>query len=288
MTTETRAMVPAGNSGADILERVITAGDLSRLQPAERVQYYRAVAESIGINPLTKPFDYLTLNGKLVLYVNKGATDQLRSIRGISIDGAERDATDPDYATWLVTGHDTTGRVDTEIGSVPIKGLQGEARANAVMKALTKGKRRLTLSLAGLGWLDESEVGSIPNAAPVDVDPETGEVRQAQRPRTVPEQIAERKASLTTSTTAAVDAVPVVVQADSSAAAPTPAPEVAVMAEGAGGSGVIEGTAVKVADRCAAFHADLGRCQREEGHPEPGKGRLFHIGDGGQTWKDAA
>jgi len=35
---------------------------------------------------------------------------------------------------------------------------------NAVMKAVTKAKRRLTLSLCGLGWLDETEVDSIPEA----------------------------------------------------------------------------------------------------------------------------
>ena len=129
-----------------------------------------------------------------MLYATKTATDQLRSIKGISIDGAERDTADPDYATWLVTGHDASGRTDMEIGSVAVKGLTGEARANAIMKALTKGKRRLTLSLAGLGWLDESEVGSIPSAQRADVDMETGEIRQA--PRSLPAQIAERRAAL--------------------------------------------------------------------------------------------
>jgi hypothetical protein len=32
------------------------------------------------------------------------------------------------------------------------------------MTALTKAKRRLTLSLAGLGWLDETETDSVPGA----------------------------------------------------------------------------------------------------------------------------
>lgn len=160
----------------DVLERVVVAGDLGKLAPGDRVAYYRAVCQSIGLNPFTKPFDYIQLNGKLTLYATKSATDQVRSLRGVSIDSCERDLSDPDYATWLVTGHDRDGRVDTEIGSVPIKGLAGEAKANAIMKALTKGKRRLTLSLAGLGWLDETEVGSVPSAAPVQVDTETGEI----------------------------------------------------------------------------------------------------------------
>jgi len=194
MTTETRAMVAQQNDSAAVLERVIVAGDLARLTPAERIAYYRAVCESIGLNPLTQPFAYITLNGKLTLYASKTATDQLRTLRGISIDDAQRDIVDPDYATWLVTGHDATGRTDMEIGSVSIAGLKGEARSNAIMKALTKGKRRLTLSLAGLGWLDETEVGSVPSAEAVDVDQETGEIRR--RP-TLRESIAERKTVIT-------------------------------------------------------------------------------------------
>jgi len=48
--------------------------------------------------------------------------------------------------------------------------------ANAQMKAVTKGKRRLTLSLCGLGWLDETEVETIPTAKPASVNIETGEI----------------------------------------------------------------------------------------------------------------
>ena len=49
------------------------------------------------------------------------------------------------------------------------------------MKAETKAKRRVTLSIAGLGWLDESETSSIKSAAVVDVDTETGEIADGGR-----------------------------------------------------------------------------------------------------------
>jgi hypothetical protein len=62
------------------------------------------------------------------------------------------------------------GRHDESIGAVPIAGLKGESRAHAMMKAETKAKRRVTLSLVGLSTLDESEVESIPGAQPVPVD----------------------------------------------------------------------------------------------------------------------
>jgi hypothetical protein len=42
--------------------------------------------------------------------------------------------------------------------------LKGDALANALMKSETKAKRRVTLSIAGLGWLDETELETIPVA----------------------------------------------------------------------------------------------------------------------------
>ena len=44
------------------------------------------------------------------------------------------------------------------------------------MKAETKAKRRVTLSICGLGMLDETEVESIPDARPAKIDYDTGEV----------------------------------------------------------------------------------------------------------------
>jgi hypothetical protein len=57
------------------------------------------------------------------------------------------------------------------------KDMRGDF-GNALMKAVTKAKRRLTLSICGLGMLDETEISSIPDATPVQVDVETGEVEQ--------------------------------------------------------------------------------------------------------------
>ena len=39
----------------------------------------------MGLNPLTQPFAYLKLNGKLVLYALKGATEQIAAIHNISV-----------------------------------------------------------------------------------------------------------------------------------------------------------------------------------------------------------
>jgi hypothetical protein len=162
------------DSGA-VMETVITKGDLKDLTPKQRAEYYAMVCTSMGLNPLTKPFDFITLNGKLTLYATKGATDQLRGQRNVSVWIESREQVDDLY---IVTAAAQTpdGRRDSDIGAVNVKGLAGEALANAMMKATTKAKRRVTLSLCGLGWLDESEVDSIPNVQRPAVDIATGEI----------------------------------------------------------------------------------------------------------------
>lgn len=151
---------------ANIVENVVLGGDLSKLQPAERVAYYRAVCDSLGLNPLTQPFAYIRLNGKLTLYAKRDAADQLRRIHGISIDKPDVTFQD-DMVIVSVTGRDRAGRTDSDLGVVPIGNKHGDQKANAILKAITKAKRRLTLSIVGLGWLDETEVETIPNAQPV-------------------------------------------------------------------------------------------------------------------------
>jgi len=152
------------------IERVVLEGDLSVLSPAERLAYYRRVCDSLGLNFYTKPFEYLRLNGRLVLYATRAAADQLRKIHGISIEIVDQRLEEDGLYIVHVRARDKDGRVDEEVGVVPLTGLRGEALANAVMKAITKAKRRVTLSIAGLGWLDETEVDSIPEAQVVPME----------------------------------------------------------------------------------------------------------------------
>ena len=161
--------------GAALMEQVVIGGDLSKLSAADRLTYYRNVCEYVGLNPPTKPFDYLTLSGRMVLYARKDATDQLRNLRGVSVRIVSRERVED---VWIVTAEATTadGRTDASIGVVSIGGLKADALANALMKAETKAKRRVTLSICGLGMLDETEVETIPDAATAEIDVETGQV----------------------------------------------------------------------------------------------------------------
>ncbi len=190
------AMAPAvPRIGADTMEKALLGGDLKSLTPRERLNYYHEVCKSLGLNPLTRPFEYLVLNNKLILYAKRECTEQLRQIRNVSVSIKAREVTEGCY---VVTAAATLpdGRSDESVGAVPIDGLKGEGRSNAIMKAETKAKRRVTLSICGLAFLDESEVGSVRDAAPAAVDPETGEDIVVQRPWATFKQMLERFAEM--------------------------------------------------------------------------------------------
>lgn len=164
--TMTTAVSQTSQAVATRWETAVMDGNLEALNPVERVELVRKVCESVGLNPLTGPFQYIRLSGKLTLYAKRDATDQLRSVHKVSITIVSRENLD---GVYVVTARATMpdGRTDESTGAVSISGLKGEALANAYLKAETKAKRRVTLSICGLGFLDETEVSSIPDAQPV-------------------------------------------------------------------------------------------------------------------------
>jgi predicted transcriptional regulator len=147
-----------------IYESLALRGDLSGLSPQEKASYYASLCQRLGLDPATQPFIPLKLNGKEILYASKGATDQLARIHNINrqIIGEQELR-----GAYIVTVEATlpNGRKEQTKGAVALNDLKGEAFCNAIMKAETKAKRRATLSILGLGMLDETEVETIPQAA---------------------------------------------------------------------------------------------------------------------------
>ena len=148
---------------AEIMEMVVGTGDLAKLTSRQRVDYLGAVCQSLGLNPLTQPLAFQNLGGKVVMYARKEATDQLRRIHNVNIQVISREVVG-DLLIVTVRGTTRDGRSDESIGAVSVAGLRGEAAANAAMKAETKAKRRVTLSLCGLGVMDEMEFDAVQNA----------------------------------------------------------------------------------------------------------------------------
>ncbi len=147
----------------DIIYKLVNEGDLSKFNPTQRVIYYQKICSHLNLDPITRPFEYLELNKKVTLYAKKEAAEQLRKLYKLSIIIVDRSIFDGIY---VVTARATLpdGRQDESTGAVSVNGLKGQDKANAMMKAETKAKRRVTLSILGLGFLDESEVETIPDA----------------------------------------------------------------------------------------------------------------------------
>jgi len=160
------------------IEQVLGYGDLTKLSSTQRTAYYTRVCESLGLNPLTRPFEFINLSGKLVFYARRDCTDQLRKIHSVSITIVSRERIDDCY---VVTARASfpDGRTDESIGAVPLGGnVKGEALANALMKAETKAKRRVTLAICGLSVLDESELDGAREGHRQDLQQHQEEPRQ--------------------------------------------------------------------------------------------------------------
>jgi hypothetical protein len=154
---------------ANILEKVIIGNDLSSLSSIEKVKYVKNICQNIGLNPLTKPIQIMRFQGKEIPYFTKDASEQLRKLNNVSIINIDTKTLNDEV--YIVTAYAKTpdGRTDSSTGVIAISNLRGEVLSNAMMKAETKAKRRVTLSICGLGFIDECEVESIPNAKKIDI-----------------------------------------------------------------------------------------------------------------------
>jgi hypothetical protein len=155
---------------ATALEHILGTGDLSKLTTQQRVEYYVAMCKSLGLNPLTRPIRFLSLNGQVVSYFTRDGTDQLRSSRNITLHVVDK-SIDAGVFSVTVRARTKDGREDEDIGAVVLP-ASGDSRANALMKAITKAKRRVTLSICGLGQTDESELDTMPGARVFDAEDE--------------------------------------------------------------------------------------------------------------------
>lgn len=153
----------------EILEKLILQNDVSSLSPLEKVDYVVNVCKTLSINPMTRPIQLIKFQGKETVYFTKDATEQLRKINKVSIVELDNKMLPGDV--YVVTARAVTpdGRSDASTGAISVAGLRGDALGNALMKAETKAKRRVTLSICGLGFLDESEIESMSGAVKVDI-----------------------------------------------------------------------------------------------------------------------
>lgn len=144
----------------EIMANLILNGDLSKMTGEQKVKYTLQVCEKLGLNPETQPFQLIVMSNKERLYATKDCTEQLRKLHKVSIVESDTKIEGKIIIT-RVKVQDGSGRFDVSTGAVPTV-ISPEGMCNAIMKAETKAKRRATLSICGLGMLEESELDTMP------------------------------------------------------------------------------------------------------------------------------
>jgi hypothetical protein len=155
MNTESTDLATSSRMLPEAVEKAVVGGDLSKLNTQERLAFYLSRCQAAGLDPRARPFEYVSLQGKLTLYATKACTDQLSVLHGISHEIVAR-GPQGDLYEALVRVRSRDGRQSEDVGVVDIRGLRGHDLANAAMKAVTKAKRRAILSLCGLGDVVEA------------------------------------------------------------------------------------------------------------------------------------
>jgi len=139
----------------NILGQLITKGNLAMLSEQNRIDYYYMMCDRYGLDPLSKPYDYITTTPKdgppvISLYPNTRAAAQMRANQGISVSITSRELLGDVYmVTAKAIRRDGTHEECS--GCVPIyPNMTLQAKANAYMKAETAARRRATIAACGM------------------------------------------------------------------------------------------------------------------------------------------
>lgn len=168
------SLAQQNQANADVVA-LVTKGDLSKLTSEELVRVYIARCDALGLDVRATPFEVISFKGKTTLYPKKECAEQLRRINGIS-EKIVSETFENDILTVRIRGTDREGREDEEIAALFIGGLRGQELADARMKVVTKAKRRLTLSMCGLGSMAEVDEDDPRILRRRELDLETGEI----------------------------------------------------------------------------------------------------------------
>ncbi len=139
----------------NILGQLITKGNLAMLSEQNRIDYYYMMCDRYGLDPLSKPFDYITTKTKdgevISLYPNTRAAAQMRANQGISVEISGRQLIGEDVYMVTAKAIRRDGTFEECAGCVPIyPNMAPQAKANAYMKAETAARRRATIAACGM------------------------------------------------------------------------------------------------------------------------------------------
>jgi hypothetical protein len=161
---------------AGALAHVLGTGDLYQLSNAQRVAHYINLCRSIGVSPLSRPYQWIEFKegenspAVLTLYFKPTAAAQALRNNHISVHFPRREIVGE---LFVVEAHGTApdGREGVGTKYVPLVGkygrLQGRHLANAYMSAETGALRRLAINMGVASGPDPDGEGTM---RPVYVD----------------------------------------------------------------------------------------------------------------------
>lgn len=134
------------------IQGIITAenGKCDKLSDDQKAEYGNWLSIKMGVSPDLRPIDFIPTKNGIKPYLNKSAAELIRDARSISITDLTISEQNGMYLV-ICNVRDTKGRIDSDIGAWP----KGNELHNSLMKAVTKAKRRATLSICRLGGLIE-------------------------------------------------------------------------------------------------------------------------------------
>lgn len=154
-----------------VIERLIEKKDFGGLSPEERRFVTLKMCRKYNLDPLLLPFQFLKIDGRVLLYATKAASDALALSFKLSQEAEEIITSVPGVVIVKASYVDQEflesggkrGRREYGLGAAS-SDLKGLPLANGVKKASTQAKRRAVLSMVCPGVLDESEIIDIPGA----------------------------------------------------------------------------------------------------------------------------
>lgn len=143
-------------SPAQLFSRYVLTNNLTGFTDRQRANLISHLCKAWKLDFNQQPFIIINTQGKEKLYLSKAGSEQVRDRNKVSINQVD---TKIEGDMVIVTAQATlpSGRQDSDVGVVSVKGLSGENLSNAMLKAVTKAKRRVTLSICGLPVSDVVE-----------------------------------------------------------------------------------------------------------------------------------
>ena len=145
------------NLSEELLAKIVQSGDLAMLSESDRLIYYFNYCRQLGLNPLSRPFDYIQDKGKISLYPNAQAASQLRDKRNVSTRILREECLLNGEIYSVLVEARIGDRIEQATGKVSLVGLDGKSKANAMKKAETQARRRATLAIVGLDSIGDED-----------------------------------------------------------------------------------------------------------------------------------